>query len=212
MICRSRPNSRVRAALCGVAIALALLMEPASGAAQALSMPSVPVITIEADQLFANSKFGQRLAADLEKRGTQLAAENRRIEGQLADEESKLTALRATTEPAEFRDMADAFDKRVQKVRAEQDDKARRLAQMSDLAQRGFLRAVAPVLEALMNEHGASVVLDRRAVFLSVDASDITEEAVARIDAALGEGLSLDEVVAPVDAQPVEPAPVTPQE
>lgn len=187
---------------------------PHAGMAQSLSMPDIPVITIEADQLFAATQFGQRLASELEARGTQLAGENRRIEAELADEESELTALRPTMDPIEFRDLADAFDARVQQVRDEQDDKGRRLSAVSDQAQRGFLLAIAPVLERMMNERGASVILDRRAVFLSADASDITAQAVARIDEALGTGQSLDDVVAAGGAAPQsspqpgpEPAP-----
>jgi len=46
-----------------------------------------------------------------------------------------------------------------------------------------------------MNERGASVILDRRAVFISADASDITASAIARIDELIGEGQPLDEIM-----------------
>ena len=179
----------------GAVTAACVAWVPVPAAAQSLSMPDIPVITIEADRLFGATLFGQRLASDLEKRGTLLAAENRRIETELAEEESALTAQRPATDPSEFRDLADAFDARVQKVRAEQDEKARRLAALSEQAQRAFLQAIAPVLETLMNERGASVILDRRAVFISADASDITASAIARIDELIGEGQPLDEIM-----------------
>ncbi|MEM9580308.1 MAG: OmpH family outer membrane protein [Pseudomonadota bacterium] len=161
--------------------------------AQNLSMPDIPVITIEAEQLFAATQFGQRVAKELEARGTQLAAENRRIEADLEKEEGEITAKRAVLEPEAFRNLADAFDARVQQVRAEQDEKARELARASDQAQFEFLQAIAPILEIMMNERGASVILDRRAVFLSADASDITQQAIARIDAELGDGTALNQ-------------------
>lgn len=212
MICRSRPASdfgRRWGAALALSIGLALSAAPHTGAAQSLSMPDIPVLTIEADRLFAATQFGQRLAADLEVRGTRLAAENRRIESELAEEESKLTSLRPSTDPQDFREMADAFDVRVQQVRAQQDDKARTLAALSEQAQRGFLTSIAPILEQMMNERGASVVLDRRAVFLSADASDITAEAIARIDTELSEGRALDELIAPAlnDPPALQPAP-----
>lgn len=223
MICRSRHNSDqsaarrfgVRAAgliallSCAVSPAVAqeatpdALVQPQTGLpafsqGAALSLPDIPVLTIEPDQLYARSLFGVRLTSELEARGIRLAAENRRIEAELADEESELTARRAELAPIEFRQLADDFDARVQRVRAEQDEKARFLAQSSDAAQRAFLQAIAPILETLMIEKGASVILDRRAVFLSADASDVTEAAIVRIDSALGDGL----VVAPPTGDP----------
>ncbi len=41
-----------------------------------------------------------------------------------------------------------------------------------------------PVLSDLVRERGAVVVLDRRDVFLSADAIDITDEAIARLNTA----------------------------
>lgn len=194
-------------------MALVMGLTPQGGQAQSLgqadglSMPDVPVVTISPDLLFAGTIFGQRLAREIEARGTKLAAENRSIEAELAEEESELTGQRATMSAVDFRELADAFDKKVTEARAEQDEKARVLAATSDLVQRGYLQAIAPILEAMMNELGASVVLDRRAVFLSVDASDITQDAVARIDAEFKEGFSLEEVIAAMGS---DPAPKNP--
>lgn len=175
------------------------------------SLPDVPVLTIEPDRLFAGTEFGQSLSSEIEDRGTRLAAENRRIEGELADEESRLTALRNSTTPEEFRKMADAFDEKVTAVRAEQDAKARGLAVVSEQAQRSFLQAVAPILEIIMNERGASVVLDRRAVFFSTNTSDITSDLIRRIDEELGKGSSLDELQSKAE-QLTLPAPQTPEQ
>lgn len=159
------------------------------------TLPDIPVLTIEPDRLFAGTLFGQRLAKDLEALGLQLVSENRRIEGELADEESELTGLRQTMEPAEFRKLADDFDAKVTSARVAQDEKARALAARSDQAQRSFLQAIAPILEGMMTENGASVILDRRAVFLSADASDITASAIARIDEQLADGTALSELL-----------------
>jgi hypothetical protein len=40
----------------------------------------------------------------------------------------------------------------------------------------------------ILRSRGASVLMDNRAVLLSVDGVDITEEAIALIDARIGEG------------------------
>lgn len=154
--------------------------------AQDFSMPDVPVLTVEPERMLSQTQFGQRIADEIEAEGTILAQENRKIESKLAEEESQLTVTRSTMPAEEFRVLADAFDARVQAHRAEQDAKARALALKSEAAQRSFLRAVGPILEQVMIDKGASVILDRRAVFLSANAADITDEAIERIDAALG--------------------------
>ncbi len=147
-----------------------------------------PVLTIVPERLFASTLMGRRLSAELEQQGTMLAQENRKIEIALAEEESELTALRAETSPEEFTVMADTFDEKVQATRIAQDEKARQLTIRSNEAEQKFLSAIVPVLNALMTEYGAVVVLDRRSVFVSLDASDITDQAIARIDADLGDG------------------------
>ena len=54
-----------------------------------------------------------------------------------------------------------------------------------------FLNATAPVLEDLMRASGAAVILDRRSVFLSATAVDITDDAIERLDAVLGDGSTM---------------------
>lgn len=181
-----------------VMIALALA---SAGAAQQLQqgLPQSPVLTIEPERLFSESGFGKRVAAELEAEGARIAAENREIEASLIDEERALTERRAELPPDEFRTLADAFDEKVQRLRREQDTKARALGAKSDELRRRFLNAAQPVLAQMMRDAGAAVIIERRAIFLSADVIDITDEAIARIDVSIGDGQALmtPEVTAP---------------
>jgi hypothetical protein len=56
------------------------------------------------------------------------------------------------------------------------------------MAQVEFFRIAAPVLEALMRETGAGVILERSSVFLSANATDVTDLAISRINAVMGDG------------------------
>ena len=188
-------------ALCLAALCLLSLPSKSLAQASSFSLPDIPVLTIERERLFTETLFGQNLSAEIAARGRRLSAENRRIEQELAYEESELTELRKTLNPEEFRVLADAFDIKVTKARSEQDTKARGLSQLTDQVERSFLFTIAPAIEVLMREKGASVILDRRAVFVSADASDITQEAIGRIDSALGRGMPLDELLAPTPAR-----------
>ncbi len=163
-------------------------------AAQAQDRPSSPILTIDQEALFERSAFGRRLQAELSAAAAALAAENRSYEAELAEEERQLTEKRATMEPAAFRELAAAFDAKVVEVRREQDQKGRDIARRPDEARQRFFRAVIPVLTEIVRERGAVAILDARAILISAETIDVTDEAVRRIDATLGDGSG---VVAP---------------
>jgi Skp family chaperone for outer membrane proteins len=174
-----------------IAVLALVLMGPGQTAfgqsATALDRGSVisPVLTIDSDRLFTESRFGQEVVARLEAQGSALATENRQIEADLETEERDLTEKRATMVPEEFRVLADAFDKKVQETRAAQAVKGRALTVALDQEREVFLTAAAPVLERLMREAGAVVILERRSVFVSASAIEITDDAIALLDETL---------------------------
>lgn len=164
----------------------AMAQQTQPGGALQQGVVQSPVVVVEFDRLFAESAFGKRMTDELEARGAEIAAENREIEAALTDEERTLTEQRAAMTSEEFRALADAFDEKVQRLRAEQDAKARALGGQSDEARRRFLTLAQPVLQNLMREAGAAVMLERRNVFLAVDAVDLTDLAITRLDAIAG--------------------------
>jgi len=145
-------------------------------------------LVIDTVQLFNQSRFGIRAARLLEAAETQLAEENKSKVFALAEEEKQLTALRATMNAEKFRDLADEFDLKVQVTREEQLSKAKSLSTRIETQRTTFLNAAAPILQALMLNVGASVLIERRNVVLSTNLADITAIAIAQIDAVLGDG------------------------
>jgi Skp family chaperone for outer membrane proteins len=178
------------AALC---LGLALVLPGLPRAQQGLDLGQVQsaVLTVDVERLFSASLFGQRVAADLRAASEALAAENRRIEAALTEEERSLTARRATMDPALFRAEADGFDAKVQGIRDAQDAKERALQLDLTTARDEFLQVASPILAQIMQDAGAAVILDRRAVFLSSGAVDVTDQALTAIDAAIGDGAGL---------------------
>ncbi|MDD9976568.1 MAG: OmpH family outer membrane protein [Boseongicola sp.] len=148
---------------------------------QSINIPP-PVLTIDQDRLLSETRLGERLNTELEAQAAILAEENARIEGELIKRERELTELRPTLEPEEFQALADAFDADVQRIRSEQDDKARALTASRDQARQVFLNEAAQIISSIVRERGALVVLDRRDVFLSAESIDITDEAISRIN------------------------------
>ncbi|MCP1169640.1 OmpH family outer membrane protein [Limimaricola litoreus] len=149
------------------------------------------IVVLDTERLFAESLFGLRLAEMLQAETEALIEENRRIEAELTAEEQALTRRRPGMDPVAFREEAEAFDAKVQQIRRERDAKERALQQEASAGRERFLAAIGPTLGEVMMARGAAVILDRRAVFLSTGAVDVTEAAIAAIDAEIGDGSDL---------------------
>ncbi|QMU57571.1 MAG: OmpH family outer membrane protein [Boseongicola sp.] len=149
----------------------------------AINIPS-PILTIDQDRLFAGTRLGDRVIEEIEDRTAFLAQENKRIEDDLIARESALTEERPTMTPEVFRKAADEFDAEVQRIRTEQDEKARAISLARENARNSFIEQVAGIISDIVRERGALIVLDRRDVFLSADRIDITDLAIDRINSA----------------------------
>jgi Skp family chaperone for outer membrane proteins len=175
------------AARLGLLVLMAIWWGVGPVAAQQLGVAQTAILTVSSERMFAESAFGRRVARDIESQSAILAAENRRIEIELTAEEKELTERRPDMEPEAFRELADAFDAKVQDIRRTQDAKGRALVQFQEDEQVRFLQAARPILVELMRESGAGAILERSSVFLSANAIDITEAAIDRLDRVLGE-------------------------
>lgn len=176
---------RARNGLLAVALALFLPLVPVAAQQDDDTAIRSPIVTVDQERLFVESAYGQSLMNEIEAASKALAAENRRIEAELVAEERALTKARATLTPETFRERAAAFDEKVVAIRKRQDGKARDLVRRRESAQQDFYKKILPFLTEIVRERGAVAVLESRAVILSADQIDITDEAIARIDAAL---------------------------
>ncbi|MFN4153284.1 MAG: OmpH family outer membrane protein [Paracoccaceae bacterium] len=197
----------LRAALCGAVIAglafggAARAQEPD---AEAAINPQSAVVTLDRNRLFEETLMGQAILDRIDAASSDLIAENRRLEAALEAEERLLTERRATLPTEAFRELAREFDTRVEELRVAQEAKSRALTRTRDAEQQRFFEASVPVLAELMQDLGAVAIIDRSAVILSFDRIDITAQAIARLDAGLGDGGAL---IAEPDAADAEAPP-----
>ncbi|MGJ8545343.1 MAG: OmpH family outer membrane protein [Sulfitobacter sp.] len=147
-----------------------------------------PVLIVDSEKLYFESDFGRTQEAEFKMRAAELNVKNEEISADLEREEISLRDKREAMSPEAFRALADAFDEKVMRTRQEQVKASDALnAELS--RDRDAFRAVArPVLAELMRDAGAAIILDERAVYLFVNAIDVTDEAIARLDIALGNG------------------------
>jgi Skp family chaperone for outer membrane proteins len=148
----------------------------------------MPLRMLDEERLFRETQLGQRVLAGIRAAEAELEAENQRLFEQLAAEEQALADLRPTLSPDDFRARADAFDQRVESIRAERAQANQALLQQSEAEAQRFFSAATPVLVQLMAEQGVVAVLRPGAVILEADGFDLTDLAIARLDATLGDG------------------------
>ena len=159
-----------------------------------------PLVVIDTERLFAESRYAESLRAEIEAEATILRAENEDLVAELTAEERSLTERRPDMDPQEFRAEAEIFDQKVQEIRRERDQKEAELQQRRTEIQTRFFEETRPLVGRLMVERGALAVVDSRSVVVAVRAADITDEAIALVDATL-----LGEPAAPPTPEPDTP-------
>ena len=190
---RQRRERGITRAIGGAGLCLAALFALSPMATAQTTPAQAPaaasrIAVVSQEQVFANSAFGRAVLARAEAARADLQAENQRLDAALEAEERDLTTRRATLGAEAFRPLAQAFDDKVKGIRAAQDSKARQLARQAEDNRERFLATIRPVLADLLADSGADLLLDRSVVLIAGDAIDLTDLAVARIDAELGEG------------------------
>lgn len=166
-----------------VALALALPAHaqttPETGA-----LPDGAILFVNQERMLVESVLGKRiLSLESEERAI-LSAEGEALAQELELAEQELTDLRATMPPADFRARAEAFNRRVETVRADRLTKDQAQAARIDARRRSFFAVAGQILGNIMVQNRASAIMDRRSVLLFNTGLDITDMAIAELDAA----------------------------
>lgn len=144
--------------------------------------------SVDEERLFRESQFGQRVQADLDDASRALEEENARLLSELTAREEELTGLRESLPPDEFRAEADAFDQRAEMIRQDQAQKLARFSQFEESERRRFFARSGVILQQVLEDEGAQILIAARAVIIGVPEMDITEAAISAIDAEIGDG------------------------
>lgn len=189
------------------AAAVALCVVAGSADAQDIGIVQSQVLVLDPERLFEKTLLGRRMLAEHQAQREDMAARNRKLEAELEAEERRLTGQRSGLAPVKFRELADAFDEKVQNIRRDSERRVRDLERERERLPVVFLRQVEPVLIEVMRDSGGVVLLDARTVLLRADAIDVTDTAIARVDGAIGDGAPAPEAGATPDAPAAAPEP-----
>ena len=144
--------------------------------------------TVDQDRLYFESQFGQRVREQVIDASRVLEAENQRLVAELSARETALTESRPNLSPEAFRFQAEAFNTDAERIRDEQERKSREILRFQEAEQLRFFDIVLPLLNIMVQEVGAKVLLDSRVVLLAASDVDLTDAAILQIDAELGDG------------------------
>lgn len=171
-----------RASLFGLALAgLAILSAVPSGAA---NLPPVPrILVIDRTMVLRLSKCGQDIVRQVNAYTDQAEKDLKSQGGNLRAEGDALKQQLAILS-------ADVKARRIKDFQAREAGLQQLAQKKQSLIQGGFIRArqqveaaLGPILQGIMNERGANLLLDRNSVLMGTDPSlDVTRLAVQRLD------------------------------
>lgn len=174
------------AALAALALGSASAL-PSAAFAQAAAAPQSAIIVVDMDRVGAESAAGKSGQTQLKAKLDSLQARGKTLADQLRGEEETLLKARQANSMA-----PDAFQAKVKDLQTKQNNARTELGNREQELQRsqGFVRqqifnAVGPIIQAVMRERGASIVLARDAALAVTPTLDVTAEVIRRLDAAL---------------------------
>lgn len=180
-----RPSLIVRA-LQGLALSIAVAFGLAATSAPVAAQEAIPapVLIVNMDRIFRDSATAQAVQDQVNALRDATQEDLRARQDALLAEERALVALRATLAADEFAARAERFQEQARALRRERTESGAQLQRALARANTELRGALQPILQQIMVERRAGVLIDNRNVVLSVTALDVTEDAIARLDAA----------------------------
>ena len=149
---------------------------------QPVMAQSSGILVVDLERAYQISKFGKSMRDTFNIENRSFNRENTIILNSLKEEEIQLTEDRAILSPEDFSLAAKAFDKKVQKIRKIRLEQIRLVEENFKLLKPFFFRRIDRFFDAIMNEFNATAILQKNSVVRSVQAIDITDLLIERVD------------------------------
>ena len=190
MMTNSSASVRVRASnivgwLSALVALLVLFCAPLSSAVAQENSDDIGILIVDLQRVqrdAAASISVRRQITDLRSELEIIVAQRSKA---ISDEEASLAEERERLSPDEFRSRVRDFDKKVFANRDFAQREAGKLQALQAQAQASIRRSIAPILSLIMKEREAKLLLDKSQVVLSLEALEVTDEVLARLDEAM---------------------------
>ena len=141
------------------------------------------VLIINSIIVFEKSKLGNDILIAFQQADTELKKEADLNVKKFEEEELELTQKREILTKKEFNELADNFDKRVQKTRNLYDLKDSQLRSNLESWKKKFIELSGRVIQPIMSKYDAFIVLDSSQIDLFFDNRiDITDQVIFELD------------------------------
>jgi outer membrane protein len=156
---------------------------PAPAPAAALQAPAPTLIVIDFERILLESKAGKSVTQQLQQRAGTFQKTFQQQEADLNTAQQELVRQQSILAQDAFSAKARDLQRRFDELREKEAQANAGLQQSNHDAIVRIQQTIKPILEDIMKERGANVVLNRGAVTLiSDDRFDITEDALKRLD------------------------------
>jgi outer membrane protein len=176
--------------------------------APALQAPPPTLIVIDFERILQESKAGKSVSEQLQQRAGSFQKGFQQQEADLNTAQQELMRQQSILAQDAFSAKARDLQRRSDELREKEAKANAALQQSNREAIVRIQQTIKPILEDIMKERGANVVLNRGAVSLiSDDRFDVTDEALKRLDVKLPTmTVTVAEPAAPAAAAPPPPA------
>jgi Skp family chaperone for outer membrane proteins len=149
---------------------------PAGGA------PTARILMIDLRRVMAESKVGQSIQRQVEELKKQATQELQGEENELRSEEQQFQQQAAILAPDLKQKRAEALKAKIENFQKKARDRGSLIQGGVIKAQQQVEQALGPILEGIMRERGATILLDRSAVLLAPNAIDVSDVVEQRLD------------------------------
>jgi outer membrane protein len=174
-------KSSVRAAVIG----LALLSASAPAVAQAQAATPTAILVVDVNRVFAESAAGQDANRQLKAQGDALQARFNQLKTQFGTEEEALRKQQGQIAQEALQQRVNDLVTRQNKANEEIGGKRQALERALQAANQQILSSLRPIIETLMAERSAQMVLDRQVTLNIAPSLDVTTVVIQRLNAKL---------------------------
>lgn len=173
------------AAMAALALGTASAL-PTAALAQAAAAQSA-IIVVDMDRVGAESAAGKSGQSQLKAKVDSLQARGKSLADQLRGEEEALLKARQANSmaPEAFQAKVKDLQTKQNNARTELGNRENELQRSQNAVRQQIFNAVGPIIQTVMRERGASIVLTRDAALAVAPALDVTADVIRRLDAAL---------------------------
>jgi len=177
-------KSFTRAVLLAGLIAVFAPLAPTS-VANAQSVGEAKIILVDFNRVTTEALVGRDVAAQLESNRVNIEGRASELDQGLATERSELERQQSLLAPDAFEERVRAFSQRQLAARTELEQRNAQHQRAAQQASLEIQRVLRPIILAIMEERGATVVLDKMTVYHSVGGLDATTQVIERLDSAM---------------------------